>query len=79
MGGQATTDLDRDLVAIAAPLKIFSCPTRRPPQTVTYSEPDYLGGMTATHGLCDYAASNWEGNGLVRQFLPVRFEEKISQ
>ena len=62
-GGQATTDFDRELVAIATARSIFFCPTRRAPQTVTYSEPAwqgivYLDGQVATHALCDYAAAN---------------------
>jgi prepilin-type N-terminal cleavage/methylation domain-containing protein/prepilin-type processing-associated H-X9-DG protein len=74
-GGQATTDTDRALVAIAAPLKIYFCPTRRSPQTVSYSEPDYLGGITATHGLCDYAASSLDNTGVVRQYKPLRIAD----
>src|SRR5437773_3003966 len=57
-GGSATTDSDRALVAIATPIKTFFCPSRRSPQTVTYSYPGYLGGANAVHALCDYSASN---------------------
>jgi prepilin-type N-terminal cleavage/methylation domain-containing protein len=71
-GSQATTDLDRILVAVGATNKIFFCPTRRPPQTLTYGEAGYLNGMTVTHALCDYAASNLEGTGVVRQYTPTR-------
>jgi prepilin-type N-terminal cleavage/methylation domain-containing protein len=74
-GGQATTDNDRALVAIAALLKVFFCPSRRLPQTVSYSYPGYLGGVTATHGLCDYAASNIDNTGVVRQYKPTRFAD----
>src|SRR5262249_47253153 len=74
-GGQATTDGDRALVAIAAKLSVFFCPARRSPQTVSYSYPGYLGGVTATHGLCDYAASNLDNTGVVRQFRPTRFAD----
>src|SRR5262249_27505740 len=59
-GGQATTDAGRALVAIATPHKVFFCPSRRSPQTVTFSDPEYLGGAKVTHALCDYAASNLE-------------------
>ena len=75
-GGQATTDFDRDLVSIATASSVFFCPTRRPPQTVTYAEPEwqgiiYLNGQVATHALCDYAAANEQGTGVVRQYDPV--------
>ncbi|HEY1381529.1 MAG TPA: DUF1559 domain-containing protein, partial [Gemmataceae bacterium] len=61
------------VVAVGAPNKVFFCPARREPQTVTY-EDEYtppLTGGTVTHALCDYAASNWEGTGIVRQFNPT--------
>jgi prepilin-type N-terminal cleavage/methylation domain-containing protein len=74
-GGAATTDSDRVLVAIATPVKIFFCPTRRPPQTVTYSLPGYLGGSSAVHALCDYAASNLDNTGVVRQSKPTRITD----
>jgi prepilin-type N-terminal cleavage/methylation domain-containing protein len=74
-GGSATTDFDRALVAIATVNKVFFCPARRLPQTVTYSYPGYLNGIQATHALCDYAASNLEGTGVVRQYQPVRIAD----
>src|SRR5260370_1630410 len=74
-GGSATTDSDRVLVAIGSPIKIFFCPTRRPPQTVTYSYPGYLGGTSAVHALCDYAASNLDNTGVVRQYKPTRITD----
>jgi prepilin-type N-terminal cleavage/methylation domain-containing protein len=74
-GGSATTDLDRALVAMATPVKVFFCPARRAPQTVTYSYPGYLGGIPTTHALCDYAASNLEGTGVVRQYRPTRIAD----
>jgi prepilin-type N-terminal cleavage/methylation domain-containing protein/prepilin-type processing-associated H-X9-DG protein len=74
-GGSATTDADRALVAIAAPIKTFFCPTRRAPQTVTYSYPGYLGGNPAVHALCDYAAANLDGSGAVRQYRPTRLAD----
>jgi prepilin-type N-terminal cleavage/methylation domain-containing protein/prepilin-type processing-associated H-X9-DG protein len=46
-------------VAVAAVHKVFFCPARRGPQTVTYSG--------HTHCLCDYAASDSENNGVVRR------------
>jgi prepilin-type N-terminal cleavage/methylation domain-containing protein len=74
-GGQATNDLGRALVAIGTTNKVFFCPSRRAPQTITFSEPAYLGGMSVTHALCDYAASNLEGTGVVRQYTPVRIAD----
>ena len=71
-GGAATTDFDRALVAIGTTIPLFFCPTRREPQTVTYSYPGYLDGVEATHALCDYAASNLDGTGVVRQYQPRR-------
>jgi prepilin-type processing-associated H-X9-DG protein len=56
---------------------VFFCPSRRGPQTVTYLDeytPALTGGQL-THGLCDYAASNWEGTGVVRQYNPTRFAD----
>jgi prepilin-type N-terminal cleavage/methylation domain-containing protein/prepilin-type processing-associated H-X9-DG protein len=74
-GGAAATDFDRALVAMATPIPTFFCPSRRAPQTVTYSYPGYLEGISATHALCDYAASNLEGTGVVRQFQPTRIAD----
>jgi prepilin-type N-terminal cleavage/methylation domain-containing protein/prepilin-type processing-associated H-X9-DG protein len=65
------------VVAIATPHKVFFCPSRRAPQTVTYLDeytPALTGGQL-THALCDYAASNWEGTGVVRQYNPTRFAD----
>lgn len=74
MGNPATTDSGRAAVAIATLNKVFFCPSRRQPQSVTYPDnyqPPLTGG-NLTHALCDYAASNKEGTGVVRQFLPNR-------
>jgi prepilin-type N-terminal cleavage/methylation domain-containing protein len=74
-GGPATTDDGRVLVAIGTPIKVFFCPTRRPPQTVIYSYPNYLGGTSQVHALSDYAASNLDNTGAVRQYTPVRIAD----
>ena len=71
-GGQATNDRDRILVAIGTPIPIYFCPSRREPQVISFSHPDYMGGITANHAPCDYAASNLEGTGVVQQYIPVR-------
>jgi prepilin-type N-terminal cleavage/methylation domain-containing protein len=74
-GGQAATDRDRALVAVAAVIPIYFCPARRGPMTVRYSHPDYMGGVDAVHGLTDYAASNLDNTGVVRRFKPARIAD----
>jgi prepilin-type N-terminal cleavage/methylation domain-containing protein/prepilin-type processing-associated H-X9-DG protein len=69
-GGGAATDLGRITIAVGTPNKLFFCSTRRPPQIVTFGDPDYLGGVPIARALCDYAASNLEGTGVVRQSQP---------
>jgi prepilin-type N-terminal cleavage/methylation domain-containing protein len=67
------------LIAIATPNPIFFCPTRRAPSTITYPDeyqPQLTGG-DITHALCDYAGSNYEGTGAVRQFFPTRIAEIV--
>jgi prepilin-type N-terminal cleavage/methylation domain-containing protein len=68
---------DGPVVAIATPNRLFFCPSRRLPQTVTYPDnyqPPLTGG-NLTHALCDYAASNKDGTGVVRQMTPTRFAD----
>jgi len=65
------------VVAIGTTNKVFFCPSRRPPQTVTYPDnyqPRLTGGMI-THALCDYAASNKDGDGVVQQIYPTRIAD----
>ena len=65
------------LTAIGTPNPLFFCPSRRGPQTVTYPnnyDPPVSGGLV-THALCDYAASNKDGTGVVRQALPTRITQ----
>ncbi len=63
--------------AIGTPQAVFFCPSRRGPQTImmpdNYEPP--LTGNEITHALCDYAASNREGDGIIRRFKPVRLNE----
>jgi prepilin-type N-terminal cleavage/methylation domain-containing protein/prepilin-type processing-associated H-X9-DG protein len=67
-------------VAIGATNPVFFCPARRDPQKVTFDD-EYTPSVTAngngqlTHALCDYAASNEEGTGVVRRFNPVRITD----
>jgi prepilin-type N-terminal cleavage/methylation domain-containing protein/prepilin-type processing-associated H-X9-DG protein len=76
-GGQATNPADQAIVAISTPISLFFCPSRRPPQTVTYKD-NYLpplNGGRITHALCDYAASNKDGTGIINQFKTIRIAD----
>ncbi len=73
LGGGSDDELS--IRAIAATSPIFFCPSRRGPQTLTYSDPLYLGGLELTHALGDYAGSNLEGTGAVRQDHGVAIRE----
>jgi prepilin-type N-terminal cleavage/methylation domain-containing protein/prepilin-type processing-associated H-X9-DG protein len=58
------------LTAIGTVNKVFNCPSLRDPTLLTYQDqytPPLNGGMI-THYLCDYAVSNLEGTGVVRQY-----------
>jgi prepilin-type N-terminal cleavage/methylation domain-containing protein len=70
-GGDKTNTVERTLIAVGTTNPIFFCPTRRSPQTLTWSDPFYLGDVPITHALCDYAASNTEGTGAVRRYVPT--------
>jgi prepilin-type N-terminal cleavage/methylation domain-containing protein/prepilin-type processing-associated H-X9-DG protein len=74
-GGGGGTDQELSIKAIGAVSPIFFCSSRRGPQTITYSDPYYLGGLELTHALCDYAGSNFEGTGAVRQYRGVAVRE----
>jgi prepilin-type N-terminal cleavage/methylation domain-containing protein/prepilin-type processing-associated H-X9-DG protein len=74
-GGQATNDLDRARVAVGTPVPVFFCPSRRRPQTTTFSSPGYLDEKPTVTALCDYAASNYEETGVVRYRFPTRLIE----
>ena len=64
-------------IAIGQPNQIYFCPSRRGVQAVVtpdhYSPP--VNGANLRHALCDYAASNREGSGAVRRFVPNRFRD----
>ncbi len=66
-------------VAIGQPNPIFFCPSRRPTQTVfmpdAYVPP--IHGGSIKHALCDYAASNRGGTGVVKRFTPRRFRDLV--
>jgi prepilin-type N-terminal cleavage/methylation domain-containing protein/prepilin-type processing-associated H-X9-DG protein len=74
-GAQATTDTARAMYAVATPNPLFFCPSRRSPMTFSVTIPGYFGGSTVTTALCDYAASNWELTGVVKQYQPNRFTD----
>jgi prepilin-type N-terminal cleavage/methylation domain-containing protein/prepilin-type processing-associated H-X9-DG protein len=75
-GGNATTDTDRILLAVATPNKLFFCPSRRPPQTVLDDDEDlFPDGREFLRALCDYAASNREKTGVVLEKAVVRFAD----
>jgi prepilin-type N-terminal cleavage/methylation domain-containing protein len=76
-GGSATDDQGRILVAIGTTNKVFFCPSRRLPQTVDFSETTYLNGIVCTRALCDYAASNLEGTGIVQRLKETRFSSIV--
>ena len=65
------------VTAVATPNTMFFCPTRRSPQTITYVD-QYtppLTGTNVTHALCDYAGSNFEGTGVIKQFFANRIAD----
>jgi prepilin-type N-terminal cleavage/methylation domain-containing protein len=76
-GGSAQNNPDRVRVAIGAVNPVFFCPSRRAPMAVPYnaavSPTIFLTNAkipTSEHppvALCDYAASNREGTGIVRE------------
>jgi prepilin-type N-terminal cleavage/methylation domain-containing protein len=74
-GGTATNDEDRVRVAMGTPNPLFYCPARRGPQIARFQFPGFFDDKAIDCALGDYAASNWEMTGVVRQFLPVRITE----
>jgi prepilin-type N-terminal cleavage/methylation domain-containing protein/prepilin-type processing-associated H-X9-DG protein len=70
------------VIAIGATNSVYFCPARRGPQTLAvadghegYNPPLSNGPGGMNHALCDYAASNWEGTGVVRKRLLVRITD----
>jgi prepilin-type N-terminal cleavage/methylation domain-containing protein len=77
-GGSAQKNVDRILVVIGTPHKVFFCPSRRLPMAFPYASPspsDYLTDIPLPADAhpqvaqCDYAASNLDGTGIVRSTL----------
>jgi prepilin-type N-terminal cleavage/methylation domain-containing protein/prepilin-type processing-associated H-X9-DG protein len=72
------------VAAVGAANPLFFCPARRGPQILVLDpgEENYMpaivpnyDSISIAHALCDYAAGNLEGTGVVRQLLPVRILE----
>lgn len=63
--------------SIGLPTSVLFCPSRRSPQV--FSIPDNyepeLTGEEIEHALCDYAASNRDGTGVVRRFEPRKIRD----
>ena len=74
-GGSATNDSDRVRVSMGTPQPLFFCPSRRAPQKRTFSFPGFFNGDPIDCAPSDYAASNMEQTGVVRQYLPTRFAD----
>ncbi|XZE51915.1 DUF1559 domain-containing protein [Planctomycetaceae bacterium SH139] len=65
--------------AIGQPVSGYFCPSRRGMQTINMPDqyvPAVTGG-TLQHALCDYAASNRNGSGVIRRWRPRRFRDVI--
>ncbi len=82
-GATATDNQMRAVLAMGTANPVFFCPSRRGPQTVVYPrtyEPGLIANICLippyrqldqiTTALCDYAASNSEGTGVVQRFYP---------
>lgn len=63
----ADSDLGRSIAAVAAIHGFLFCPTRRSPQSILYTDVNYLDGLPLEHGLIDYAGSNLERTGILVQ------------
>jgi prepilin-type N-terminal cleavage/methylation domain-containing protein/prepilin-type processing-associated H-X9-DG protein len=70
------------VAAIGTAHPVFFCPARRGPQTLHLDDeeegyvPPLSGGpLGMNHALCDYAAGNLEGTGVVQKLVPVRILE----
>ncbi len=63
--------------AIGQTNPVFFCPSRRGPQTVmmadAYVPP--VSGSSIKHALCDYAASNRDGTGVITRFTARRMAD----
>ncbi len=87
-GGGAADNQQRALVAVGTTNPVYFCPSRRGPQSVVYPrtwEAGFVDNLSrippgrpldqVTTALCDYAACNSEGTGVVRRFSPHRIAD----
>lgn len=64
--------------AIAHLDPLFFCPSRRSPQKILWKNnyrPPLPAGAQIERALCDYAAANRDGTGIVRRFEPTRAKD----
>lgn len=66
-GGGKTTIVDCQIQAISSPIPIYFCPARRAPMVLPATGNWYAPGGTFGHAMLDYAVSNGNGNGAIRQ------------
>lgn len=82
-GGQSGTDQERMVLAVGATHKFYFCPTRRAPQTILFRNSGYLGSFgtpalsEVRTALCDYAASNSDGTGVIPKPTPQAYGRPI--
>jgi prepilin-type processing-associated H-X9-DG protein len=81
LGGAASSDNERQRVAVGALGAVFFCPTRRAPMTLTFIDHYISKGPDdpVTHALCDYAGNNLdEDSGMLRangRGSPLRMDD----
>jgi prepilin-type N-terminal cleavage/methylation domain-containing protein/prepilin-type processing-associated H-X9-DG protein len=82
-GGAGATDPERARIAVQTTYKVFFCPARRGPQVLQRNESPWgyphdpsaypsisyasIRNIVLTYALCDYAASNFDGNGAIQR------------
>ena len=80
-GGGADTIPGCQRTAVGTALPVFFCPSRRAPQVADHgpTPPGFLqNGLLPAPlrtALCDYAAADSEGTGVVRRWMPRRFAD----
>src|SRR5262249_33308596 len=65
-GGGGTTIVACQMTAVGTPNKIFFCPTRGGPRVWTYADGGYGITTSIARAQTDYAASNLENTGVIR-------------
>jgi prepilin-type N-terminal cleavage/methylation domain-containing protein/prepilin-type processing-associated H-X9-DG protein len=75
-GGGGTTIVACQLTAIGTPNKLFFCPTRGGPRVWTYADAGYGIKTSIARAQTDYAASNLENTGVIRNgFKGIRMTQ----